>query len=138
MWPRDNLESWQVTVRLIEEQPDDPYWSAYKFAARHLLSALEERSLNRAFRAGTSMHDIIFSTLDHHVLKDEPRVTLTISPDDASVKVAYSYSNVDFGAGALVSEETCPAEKSLPTVLSYLKRLWSETKPSEMVPGGLS
>jgi hypothetical protein len=80
MWPRDNLDSWQVVMSLIAEQPDDLYWSSYKRIAFDLFSSLEQLELNRIFRAGTSMHDIIFSTLDHHILKDEPRVTLTILP----------------------------------------------------------
>jgi hypothetical protein len=51
MWPRDNLESWEVTIRLIEEQSDDPYWSLYKSTAKSLFSALEQRDLKRDFRA---------------------------------------------------------------------------------------
>jgi len=83
------------------------------------------------------MHDIIFSTLDHHILKDEPRVTLTIQPDDEQVKVFYSYANVEFGPNAPASEEACGASAALPTILHYLKRLWVETKQGEPLPPGL-
>jgi hypothetical protein len=137
MWPRDNLESWKVAMSLIAEQPDDLYWSSYKRTAFDLFSSLEQRELNRVFRAGTSMHDIIFSTLDHHILKDEPRVTIAIQPKDERVKVFYSYSNVEFGPNAPVSEEACGNTDALPTILHYLTRLWVETKQNEPLPPGL-
>ncbi len=137
MCPRDNIESWQTTMEDIDEHPDDSYWSSYKGTARDVFASLTKFELNQAFRAGLSMHDIIFSTLDHHGLRDEPRVTFTIRPKEGSVKIAYSYSHVDFGPSAPVSEEICPASDVTPVLVNYLRRIWIETKPSERIPPGL-
>jgi hypothetical protein len=138
MWPRDNIDSWQTTLQDIDEYPDDSYWSSYKATAQDVFSSLTKLELNQAFRVGQSMHDIIFSTLDHHGLRDEPRVTFTIMPKEGLVKIAYSYSHVDFGPSAPVSEEICPASDVTPALVNYLMRLWIETKPSERIPLGLS
>jgi len=136
MWPRNNLESWEAAKQNIEEHPEDAFWSAYKHIAHELLAPLEQMGLNQVFRAGYTMAGVIFSTLDHHRLRGEPHVTLMIDPGRDVVRIAYSYQNISFHEP--VSEQTCRSGNAVEAILSYLNRLWSETKPSEPMPPGLS
>jgi hypothetical protein len=102
---------------------------------RNLVAALEAQSLVPFFRIGQSMHHIIFSTLDHHRLTSEPRVTLEFNPKDQTVRVAYSSANLYFSEP--LSEHRVPANDSVNTTLGYLRRLWTETKPSTPIPDAL-
>jgi hypothetical protein len=135
MWPRDKLESWQQIHEFIDEFPDDAYWSKWKPMVRHVVSGLEARGLAAFFRIGQSMHHIIFSTLDHHRLTSEPRVTLEFHPKEQTVRVAYSCANLYFNEP--LSEESVPVVAAVPSTLSYLRRLWSETRPSIPIPDAL-
>jgi hypothetical protein len=102
---------------------------------RHVVSGLEARGLAAFFRIGQSMHHIIFSTLDHHRLTSEPRVTLEFHPKEQTVRVAYSCANLYFNEP--LSEESVPVVAAVPSTLSYLRRLWSETRPSIPIPDAL-
>jgi hypothetical protein len=140
MWgkgpPKDNVESWQDIQLFIAEYPDDDYWSKWKPMVRGVVSTLEARGLIPLFRIGQSMHHILFSTLEHHRLTSEPRVTLEFDPKEQTVRIAYSYSNVSFNEP--LSQETIPISAALPSILGYLRRLWRETKPATEIPDGLN
>ena len=103
---------------------------------RGVISALELRGLNPLFRIGQSMHQIIFSTLDHHRLTSEPRVTLVFDPEEQAVRITYSCANLLFAEP--VSEETVPVSVAIPSILGYLRRLWNESKPTTPVPDALN
>jgi hypothetical protein len=140
MWgkghPKDNPESWQDIHHFIAEFPDDANWSGWKLMVSNVVSALESRGLVELFRVGQSMHHVIISTLEHHQLTSEPRVTLSFNAKEQSVRVAYSRSNLWFNEP--LSEETVQISVAVPTTLRYLRRLWNETKPSVPIPNVLS
>src|SRR5690606_31292661 len=97
MYAKDNPDSWRQIHEFVDGFPDDhPYWQRWKPMVRAVLSELEHRGLDSAFRVGQSMHHIVISTLDHHGLNDEPRVTLEFDVDSNSVRVAYSDGNLYF------------------------------------------
>jgi hypothetical protein len=139
MWgkgpPKDNLESWQDIQQFIAEFPDDDYWSKWKPMARGVLFDLESRGLAPLFRIGQGMHHIMFSTAERHGLTNEPRVTLEFHPKEQVVRVAYGRTNLYF-CEPLSEERVAPAA-AVPTVLRYLRRLWSETKPDTQIPDAL-
>ena len=140
MWgkgpPKDNVESWQDIQQFIAEFPDDDYWSKWKPMVRDVISTLESGGLGPLFRIGQSMQHILISTLDHHLLTSEPRVTLEFHPKEQTVRVAYSCSNLWFNEP--ISQETIPIPTAMPSILEYLRRLWSETKPNTPIPDGLN
>jgi hypothetical protein len=88
MWgkgpPKDNVESWQDIQLFIAEYPDDGYWSKWKPMVRGVVYTLEAHDLVPLFRVGQSMHHILISTLDHHRLTSEPRVTLEFHPNESN------------------------------------------------------
>jgi hypothetical protein len=140
MWgkgpPKDNVESWQDIQLFIAEYPDDDYWSKWKPMVRGVVSMLEARDLVPLFRIGQSMHHVLISTLDHHLLTSESRVTLEFHPKEQTVRVTYSCSNLWFNEP--LSQETIPISSAMPSILGYLRRLWSETKPGTPIPDGLN
>src|SRR5581483_9136323 len=103
---------------------------------RKVVTALEEQGLVAYFRIGQSMHQIIFSTLDHHRLQSEPRVTLEFNQEDQNARVAYSSAHLHFSEP--ISEQRVPRDAALPTTLGYLLRLWMETKPATPIPAALA
>jgi hypothetical protein len=139
MWgkgpPKDNLESWQDIQQFIAEYPDDDYWSKWKPMARTIVSELEACGLAPLFRVGQSMHHIVFSTLDHHRLSSEPRVTLELLPNEHIVRVAFSRANLWFSEP--LSEDRIEPSLAAATALQYLRRLWTETKPDIQIPDAL-
>lgn len=139
MWgrspPKDNLEAWVDIHAFIAAFPDDEYWSRWKPMVEGVVSNLEARGLAPLFRVGQSMHHVIFSTIDHHNLTDEPRVTLEFLPNRGTVRVAYCYANLYFQPA--IAEVHVPVSDAVPIVLDYLRRLWIETKPSVPLPSVL-
>lgn len=136
IWPKDNPESWQKIHEFIAEYPDDVYWSRWKWMANHVVSGLEARGLASLFRIGQGMHHIMFSTTERHGLGTEPRVTLEFHPREQIVRVAYGYSNLY--CSEQLSEERVALADAVPTILHYLRQLWSETKPDTQMPDALS
>ena len=136
MWPKNNPESWRQIHEFIAKFPDDDYWSKWKPMVRGVVSELEVRGLAPLFRIGQSMHHIIFSTVDHHRLSSEPRVTLEFLPKEQNVRVAYSSANLYFSEP--LSEERVTSSAAVPCILRYLRRLWSETKPDIQMPDALN
>lgn len=134
--PKDNLESWQDIQGFLAEFPQGDYGSRWTAIVRDTIAALERRGLSPLFRIGQSMHHIIFSTVDKHVLGSEPRVTLEFDPNEDIVRIAYGFGNLYFSDPA--SEERVAAVTAVPTILLYLRRLWKETKPDVPLPDALS
>ena len=98
--------------------------------ANRILCALSSAGLASLFRAGQGMHQIIFSTLDHHRLASEPRVTLELHATEHQVRVAYGFGNLYFEKST--AEETVPESEALRVIIAYLARLWSETKSTPL------
>ena len=139
MWgqgpPKDNLESWQDIQQFIAEFPETPYWVEWKTMARQVICGLANLGLAPSFRIGQGMHHIMLSTLEHHGLRAEPRVTLDFDPESHLVRVAYSRSNIEFNEP--LSEERVPVEAAVSAIIKNLKILWNETKPGVPMPAAL-
>ena len=136
MFPKDNPESWQQIYQFIDRFPDDAYWSVWEPMVRKVVVELEKHGLSEFFRIGQGMHQIIFSTLDQHVLESEPRVTLEFSPKEQTMRVAYSYALLYFHEP--LSEETVSIDLATQSTINYLRRLWIETKPEIQIPDALN
>jgi hypothetical protein len=135
MWPKNNPESWQQIYKFIEEYPNDAIWSDWKQIARNIISSLESLGLSSEFRIGQSMSHIIFSTLDHHQVFGHPHVTISIRPNEKTVRVAYSTKNIHFNSS--IAEDVYSVAAVIPGILSYLRRLWIDTKSESAIPDAL-
>jgi len=131
MYASDNIGSWQELRDFVERRPDR-HW---KRMVLEVLSGLERCGVEPFFRAGQSVSLVIFSTLDHHGLGVEPRVTLVFKPQDALVRVAFGTENLVFEAPQ--SETTVPLNQAVPVIVQSLRRLWIETQPSRPLPSVL-
>ena len=80
-----------------------------------------------------SMHHTVFSTLDHHRLKLEPRVTVEVT-QESEIKIHYSTGNVWFSSPT--QSITIPSSEAFPALTRYLRHLWTETVP-EPIPEAL-
>lgn len=131
-YAEDNPSSWRDVAGFLDEFPDDETWSTYKKDMRFIIESGIASHLDQFFRAGTSMHYILFSTLEHHGLRGEYFVTLARKPDRLFV-VSYANRNVDFSAPA--GQKTAPTpEEAFAVLRSFLLRLWRDTKRDEEVP----
>lgn len=86
--------------------------------------------MHRYFRAGQSMHHIVFSTLDHHGLRLEPRVTVEFHPLQ-ELRIAYGTANLGFCTPEL--EYSLPFDEGFATFRRFLHQLWTATVP-EPIP----
>ncbi len=135
MGSQENAESW-IWIHQFLNDFSHPGWAVYVQTARNLIAALEGRGLNTLFRIGQSVDHIIISTKEEHGLDGEPHVTFAIDRKEPKLLVAYGTLNLHFSEAQ--SEETCAADVAVPVVLSYLRRLWIETKPGSPVPAQLA
>ena len=135
MWPTDNMDSWRRIREFIDEFPDDERWLDWKRIAKSLISSLTEEHLDRSLRIGQSMSHIIFSTIDHHRLYQEPRVTVEIREKDKKLRFAYSTSNLWFNEP--IEEITVYEADALLVAKHMLRKLWLVTKPGMEVPDAL-
>jgi hypothetical protein len=125
-----NPESW-ISVRSENRQyPDTEYWNRWRSLIDPLIQEAMAAGYDQHFRAGMSMHHLIFSTLDHPGLKGEPHVTVSVTKE-WKIKVEYSTANTYF-ASPIQSEVIAP-ESALTTLTKYLQHLWTETV-SEPIP----
>ena len=131
-FPENNAESWQQLRKFIEEFPGNARSSAWKQMAGGVVSELERRGLIPLFRAGKSMQHVIFSTSDHHGLRDEPRVTLEFQPEQQEVRIAYSKADIRFHEPLIEAWVSAPV--ALQVTLGALRRLWTETWPAQPMP----
>lgn len=125
-----NIASWEAIAAFIEEFPDDAHWTPWKALARRLICAGIAAGLNRYFRAGQSMHHIVFSTLDHHGLRDEPHVTIELHPP-SELRIAYGTTNLWFRTPEL--EYSLSFDDAFATFRRFLHQLWTATVP-EPIP----
>ncbi len=125
-----NIASWEAVAASIERYPDTEHWTPWKLLVRRVLGAGIAAGWNRYFRAGTSMHHIVFSTLDHHGLRDEPRVTSEFHPP-SELRIAYGTTNLWFRTPEL--EYSLPFDDAIATLRRFLHQLWTATVP-EPIP----
>jgi hypothetical protein len=125
-----NIASWEAIAAHIEQYPNNAHWALWKPLVRRFLCAGVAAGLHRYFRAGQSMHHILFSTLDHHGLRDEPRVTIEFHPP-SELRLAYGTTNLWFGAPEL--EYSLPFDAAFATFRRFLHQLWTATVP-EPIP----
>ena len=119
-----NIASWEAVAADIEQYPDTEHWTPWKPLVQRFLRAGIAAGLNRYFRAGQSMHHIVFSTLDHHGLRDEPRVTIEFHPP-SELRIAYGTTNLWFRTPEL--EYSLPLNDAFATFRRFLHQLWTAT-----------
>jgi hypothetical protein len=129
-----NSASWRAVEEDIGHYPDDQ-WEAWKALAHEFLAECFRLGLDRHFRAGQSMHHFVFSTLDHHGLRNEPRVTVEFHPTSRELRIAYGCSNLYFSPAEL--EYTLPFDVGFSTFQRFLKQLWTVTA-TDALPEGLT
>jgi hypothetical protein len=134
-YPDSNEESWDKVIEFIQEHPgkDYDYWRDYQNFLLPLLRAAIEAGYHHHFRAGGSMSDTVFSTVDRPLevfTPKPPRVTLRVTPEKKYA--AYSHASIQF----FDPERTEPmiAQNAFSVLTRYLADLWRESKPSEPLP----
>jgi hypothetical protein len=131
MDPLTNTDSWALLREAVDNYPGDG-WQEWKRIATDILEMLESKGFSNHFRAGQSMHHLIFSTLDSHGLEDEPRVTIDIDGSAGTTRIAYARTNLHFAAPQ--DEHNVPHDQSAAIIVEHLERLWTETRPQEPIP----
>jgi hypothetical protein len=126
----ENRATWQQVLRFASECPDNEYWNKWNSIMRPLISGAIELGYDSLFRAGTSMSHVILSNLDHHGLRDEPRVTLEVFKD-WTVRISLTRNNVWFSNPTQFA--IVDPSSALQTLRRYLWHLWEETVP-EPIP----
>ena len=130
----NNQASWTEMFAFIDEFPENDTWREWKKFVRALLTAGVEDGLDKYFRAGQSMHHIIFSTCERHGLEQydpqPPRVTL--GRDEGGYFLAFSTRNLWFFPPDRKNAIT--SENALSMLRSYLLALWGESRPSDPPP----
>ena len=125
----NNVASWKLVLGFIDEYPESTHWSPWKKLARRFVDESIELGLDRYFRAGQSMSHMIFSTLDHHGLRNEPRVTVELHPEN-ELRIAYGTSYLSRFPAEL--EYSLPYDDAFPTFRRFLNQLWIETVPEAL------
>ena len=77
-----NLPSWRDVEAFVERMGDNDRWRRWKAVAQRFIAESVRFGLDAHFRAGQSMDELVFSTLDHHGLRYEPRVVVKIHAED--------------------------------------------------------
>lgn len=129
----ENRATWQQVLGFVAEFPENEYWDRWKAIVSPILKRAIESEFDSLFRAGTSMSHLIFSTMDHHGLRYEPRVTLDVRKD-WKIRISFTRNNVWFSEPtqfAVLDESSV-----FPTFVRYLRHLWEETVP-EPIPDRL-
>ena len=128
-----NIESWADIGEFIEDFPDSSGLEWKRLARRFVQYGLD-RNFNRHFRAGQSMSTLVFSTLDRHGLRDEPRITVTLRPPDELKLVYWPATPATKGDRRL--EYDLHWDEAMPTFQRFLNHLW-ETTMSAPLPSDL-
>jgi hypothetical protein len=105
--------------------------------ARPIVADLERAGFSDAFRAGSSVDLLIFSTLDHHDLGDSLRVEVRPEPATQSVRVTLGTQCLHFDPMD-VEQVLIPFSGSLPVIIDFLRRLWLATKPDVPLPPAIT
>jgi len=129
-----NRDSWAYVVRSFDEYPDDPYWNQWRSVMTPLIDHAIHAGYNELFLAGRAMHLVLFSTIDHYGLRQEPRVSLGVT-EDWCVRIYYSTTNVEFNPPIETSKAT--PDETFQVLTRYLQRLWAETV-AEPLPQALA
>jgi hypothetical protein len=128
-----NIDSWARIVDFIDQFSDSSSTEWRKLAHRFLKYCID-RGYNRYFRAGQSMTLLVFSTLDHHGLGNEPRITVVFSPPN-KLQLTYSPSTPPAKGDKELHYEL-PFEEAVSTFQRFLNHLWEITIP-EPIPSSL-
>jgi hypothetical protein len=134
-YPDTNEESWDKVIEFIQEDPgkDYDYWRDYQNFLLPLLRKAIGAGYHHCFRAGGSMADTVFSTVDRplEVLTPKPpRVTLRVTPERKYA--AYSHASIQFFEPERT--ETMTELNAFSILTTFLADLWLETKPSAPLP----
>ena len=125
----ENIASWQELARSVDQHPDAEYWIKWKNLAHRLLQYAEAQQFNKYIRAGRSMNHLTFSTLDHHGLRDEPRVTVELKAD-GQMRIAFGRGNLYFSKADV--EYTLPFDEACLVFHRFLNQLWQQTMPEPL------
>jgi hypothetical protein len=124
-------ESWDYVLSKIEQYPETPYWVQWQSIVRPLISGCVHAGYSPLFRAGMSMHDIIFSTVQRYGLKpNELRVTMSITEEWA---IKFRFGQGLKGIGVHEDVKIAPPEEAFVTLTRFLQQLWMESV-SEPLP----
>ncbi len=111
-----NLTSWIRIRDFVEKFPDDETWKSWNDFMRYAIQTASDDGLNRYFRVGQSMQQMVFSTCDRHGLEsfnpEPPRVTLVRGKNGMFVVI--SRSNLWFSTP---DRQTPVAEDNVVSVL---------------------
>jgi hypothetical protein len=110
-------------------------WIEWKRIAHDLVESLASDGLDASFRIGQSMSHIIFSTIDHHRLEREPRITIEIKGATKEVRIAYCDANIWFNGS--IEEKIVSESEALLEMKIALRKLWNATKPTDELPKSL-
>lgn len=127
------MASWDDLGKFINRF-DYPNWEGWKHLADRFMNHCIERQFNRYFRAGQSMTTLVFSTLDHHGLQDEPRVNVVLHPPD-KLELSY-YPGLPVRGADNELEYELNFETGVATFQRFLNHLWEMTMP-EPLPADL-
>jgi hypothetical protein len=126
----ENRATWTEVREWINEYPDREYWNRWRAIIEPLVDRAVASQFDTLFRAGQSMSDLIFSTIDHHGLRHEPRVTVNVTPE-WNLRISYSTHNLWFMSPQQF--EVAEPHLAFPVLTRYLQHLWEETIP-EPIP----
>jgi len=133
--------SWGATADFMAQLAQYPTVAGWAHVCSELLAEGKRRGLDQHFRAGQSMQHMIFSTVSHHGLQDELRVTVAIPTDEADSAATGARLEVSLGRVNRWFAEPerltiGPAADAWPLLAEYLRDLWRATR-SAPVPDGL-
>ncbi len=124
------MSAWGAVDAFVERHPD----SQWRGFAQQFICECVHLKLDRYFHASQSMDHLVFSTLHHHDLRDEPRVTVELHPGEHTLRIAYGRNNLWSAPPEI--EYTLPFDAGVKTFQQFLKQLWNATAtegfPSEL------
>lgn len=123
-------ESWVDVFSFTESFPDTAYWNRWRTVMQPVLRQSMDAGYDKLFRAGSSMHDMVFSTIDHNDVRKELRVTLSVTPEFL-LRVSYSDRHNPYAAS--LESVALPPQEVFPVLSRSLRHLWEETMP-EPIP----
>jgi hypothetical protein len=91
----ENRATWRLVRTFIDEYPNNEFWAPWRETVLPLLNRATDCEFDTLFRAGMSMSHLIFSTIDHHGLRDEPRITVEVT-SEWKLRISYSTWNLQF------------------------------------------
>jgi hypothetical protein len=126
----ENRATWKDVEEWIAEYPDRENWNRWRTIIKPLVERAIASQFDSLFRAGQSMSHLVLSTLDHHGLRYEPRVTVEVT-HDWKLRISWSTHNIWFRSPSQF--EIVEPRMAFPVFTRYLQHLWKETSP-EPIP----